>query len=108
DDRTERGGLGLDLVRLAALLRRGGDRFGMGDRRLDRLGVVARPRARQGRRAIAMRRWTRWHSGFRRLAADRFERAERLALDVSGRRVACSGRAVDPPQHPGIAALGAR
>ena len=40
------------------------------------------------------------------LAVDRLERPRRLALDVSGRGVAGVCRVVDPPQHPGIAALG--
>jgi hypothetical protein len=62
DDRPQRLRVGLGVLRRLAFSRRGGDRLGMGDRRLDRLRIVARPRPRQGRRHAASGRRARQHS----------------------------------------------
>src|SRR5205085_1498825 len=48
----------------------------------------------------------RRHSRLRGVAADRLDRAKRLALDVSDRGIAGAGDLVDPPEYSGVAALG--
>ena len=55
----ERDRLELAVFRNPAVSRRRRDRVGMGDRRLDRLRIVAGPRPRQGRRPVTERRWDR-------------------------------------------------
>jgi len=96
----------LAIFRDPAFPGRRGDWLGMGDGGLARLRIVARPCARQGRRAAAERRRDRQLSRLRRLAVDRRVRAQRLAVDVSDRRLAGAARVLAPPRHARIGALG--
>ena len=107
--------MGLGVLRRLAFSRRGGDRLGMGDRRLDRLRIVARPRPRQGRRHAASGRRARQHSCLLCLAGAHVGQhggvvghlwPQRLALPVPDRGFAGAGCPVDQAQHPRIAALG--
>ncbi len=100
DDRALRARVELVVVRDPPVPRRRRDRVGMGDRGVDRLGIVAGPRPRQGRRAVAMRRRTRRHRRVGRVADHRRHGAECVALDVPRRRVAGACLRLDLAQHP--------
>jgi hypothetical protein len=107
DDRLERARLGLGVLRRPTLPRRGRYRLGMGNGGVHRLRVVARPRARQGRRALAMRRRARRHPCLGCVARDRLDWPKRLAVDVPGRRASGTADHLDPARHTGVAAVGA-
>jgi MFS family permease len=86
-----------------------GDRFGMGDRRLYRFRGVAGPRARQRRRAAAVRSRAGQHYRLIGLAGDHVGQfgglvgdsgPQRLALPLSDRRIAGLGGIVDSAKHP--------
>ncbi len=100
--------LGLGVVRGAAVPGRHRHRIGMGDRRLDDRGDVARSRARQRRRPDAMRARHRVLPGLVRLAVRRRDGPGGVALHVCDRRPAGAAHALDPDRHSGIAAMGAR
>src|SRR5215831_14098501 len=78
----------------------------MGDRRVARRRIVARPRPRQGRRAAAKRRWDRQLSCLGCVANPRRIRTQRLALDVCGGSLAGAACVLDPSRHAGIGPLG--
>ena len=97
----------LGVFRDPSFFRRRRNRLGMGDRRVDRFGAVARSFTWQGRRPIAMLCRPRWHYRLRRVAGDRQYRPERLAVDTLAGGAAGADDAVDPPRHPRVATLGA-
>jgi Sugar (and other) transporter len=83
---------------------------GIGDRRGDRLGVVARSCTRQGRGDVAVWRGD-WRSGcLGGLAGDRRAGAERVALYVPGGCAAGTDNSMDLAEHSRITsvAVGAR